>query len=199
MTKSPYTGMGVGKWPKITDRLLKKHPLDSATIAEVVLAAWQSIFDSRMGSQGFQIGKDMFPKPQIMGFFLHELIPLELSARFPGEWRGDQASDEKDIVYLPNSDYSIEIKTSSNPNKIFGNRSYAQKTTKAKKSKSGYYLAVNFEKFTESNKRPGIRKIRFGWIDAEDWMGQKAASGQQARLSANVENIKLKTLHPPAV
>ncbi len=198
MRKSPYAGKDVEKWQKITDRLLDAHPLDSAIIAEVVLAAWQSIFDSRMGSQGFQIGNDMFPKPQIMGFFLHELIPLELAARFPNKWRGDKKADEKDIVYLPNLDYSIEIKTSSNPNRIFGNRSYAQKTTKGKKSKSGYYLAVNFEKFTESNHSPSIRKVRFGWIDAEDWMGQKAATGQQARLSADVENIKLKTLYPLA-
>lgn len=195
MSASPYSGKSVSDWMKVTDRLLKTHPLDASTITEVVLAAWQSIFDSSLGTQGFQIGKDIFPKPQIMGFFLHELIPLELSARFPKEWRGDKTSDEKDIVYLPNPKYSIEIKTSSNPNRIFGNRSYAQKTTKGKKGKSGYYLAVNFEKFTDANQNPCIKKIRFGWIDAEDWMGQKAATGQQSRLSADVENNKLKTLH----
>ena len=138
----------------------------------------------------------MFPKPQIMGFFLHELIPLELAARFPKEWRGDKSSDEKDIVYIADRKYSVEIKTSSNPNRIFGNRSYAQKTTKGKKAKSGYYLAVNFEKFTDTTFSPAIKKIRFGWIDASDWMGQRAASGQQSRLSADVETKKLNTLYP---
>ena len=194
MSKSPY-GKNVAKWEAITDRLIDDHPLDVGVIKDVVLAAWTSIFDSKMGSKGFQIGQDMFPKPQIMGFFLHELIPLELAARFPKDWRGDVASDEKDLVYIPDQRYSVEIKTSSNPNRIFGNRSYAQKTTAGKKVKSGYYLAVNFEKFTDANRSPKIRKIRFGWIDAEDWMGQKAASGQQARLSADVENKKLKLLH----
>lgn len=195
MSKSPFAGKPVSKWERITERLLKAHPLDSDTIVNVVLAAWQSIFDSRMGSQGFQIGKDMFPKPQIMGFLLHELIPLELAARFPTEWRGDQSSDEKDIVYIPDPQYSVEIKTSSNPNRIFGNRSYAQKATRRKKAKSGYYLAVNFEKFTASSFLPPIRRIRFGWIDSSDWMGQRAASGQQSRLSGDVETKKLKTLH----
>jgi len=195
MTKSPYYGRTVDEWASVTDKLIEVHPLETDVLQEVVLAAWKSIFDSKMGSQGFRIGKDMVPKPQIMGFFLHELIPLELAARYPKEWRGDKTSDEKDVVYIADPDYSFEIKTSSNPNRIFGNRSYAQKTTSGKKSKSGYYLAVNFEKFTDTNKSPRIRKIRFGWIDAEDWMGQEAASGQQARLSAEVENIKLKTLH----
>ena len=198
MSKSPFAGKPVSRWGAVTEQLLKVHPLDADTIVEVVLAAWKSIFDSRMGSQGFQIGKDMFPKPQIMGFFLHELIPLELAARFPDEWRGDKSSDEKDIVYIVDRKYSVEIKTSSNPNRIFGNRSYAQKTTKSKKTKSGYYLAVNFEKFADTALLPAIKKISFGWIDASDWMGQRAASGQQARLSADVETKKLKTLYPIA-
>lgn len=196
MSKSPFAGKPVTRWEGITNKLLRAHPLDSATIVEVVLAAWRSIFDSKIGSQGFHIGKDMFPKPQVMGFLLHELIPLELAARFPKKWRGDKTAGEKDIVYLPDPQYSVEIKTSSNPNRIFGNRSYAQKTTKGKKAKSGYYLAVNFEKFTDTNRSPAIKRIRFGWIDASDWMGQRAPTGQQARLSADVETKKLKTLHP---
>lgn len=196
MRKSPFAGKPVSEWEGITKKLLQAHPLDSDTIVEVVLAAWQSIFDSRMGTQGFQIGKDIFPKPQIMGFFLHELIPLELATRFPKQWRGDKTSDEKDIVYLSDRKFSVEIKTSSNPNRIFGNRSYAQKTTTGKKAKSGYYLAVNFEKLSDTNPSPVIKKIRFGWIDASDWMSQRAASGQQSRLSTDVETKKLKTLHP---
>jgi len=38
---------------------------------------------------------------------------------------------------------------------------------------------------------PRILNIRFGWLDHEDWMGQKAASGQQSRLSSDVEKLKL--------
>ena len=57
MSKSPFAGKPVSRWEAITEKLLKAHPLDADTIVEVVLAAWESVFDSRMGSQGFQIGK----------------------------------------------------------------------------------------------------------------------------------------------
>ena len=76
------------------------------------------------------------------------MIPLELSGKYPQLWRREKDTTEKDLVYIPNDNFSIEIKTSSSPRNIFGNRSYAQKSTtgKTKKSKSGYYLVINFEK-----------------------------------------------------
>ncbi len=188
---SPYKDLPPEKWLNVTRRLVKEHPLKDSEIVEVVLAAWDSIFASRIGTRAFHIGKDIFPKPQIMGFFLHELIPLELAARHPKSWRGERSSGEKDIVYIPDDKYSIEVKTSSNPSHIFGNRSYAQKATTNKKAKSGYYLAVNFEKFTSNSKRPNIFLVRFGWLDSTDWIGQKAATGQQSHLSSQVETYKL--------
>jgi hypothetical protein len=130
-----------------------------------------------------------------MGFLLHELIPLEFAARYPEKWRGEKACGEKDLVYIPNPRYSIEIKTSSDPRHIYGNRSYAQKPSASKKGKTGYYLAINFEKFTKTLKRPRILLIRFGWLDHSDWMGQKAESGQQARLNAFIEQSKLIMLY----
>jgi hypothetical protein len=192
---SPYEGLPSDKWLAVTKRLAEEHPLKTAEIAEVVLTAWNSIFESKIG-RNFFIGQNIFPKPQIMGFFLHELIPLELAARHPNVWRGEKISEEKDIVHIPNKQYSIEVKTSSDPRHIFGNRSYAQEATKSKKIKSGYYLAVNFEKFlNDTRKRPNILLVRFGWIDATDWIGQKAATGQQARLNPDVEKFKLLELY----
>ncbi|MGH8510383.1 MAG: ScaI family restriction endonuclease [Gammaproteobacteria bacterium] len=188
---SPYKGLPPDKWRGVTLRLIAKHPLKSVEIVEVVLAAWDSIFASTMGTRGFHIGKEIFPKPQIMGFFLHELIPLELAVRYPRNWRGEQSSSDKDIVYIPDDRFSIEVKTSSNPTHIFGNRSYAQETTKNKKAKSGYYLVVNFQKFSATVTRPNILLVRFGWLDSTDWVGQKAATGQQSRLPPDVESYKL--------
>lgn len=192
---SPYKNVASKQWAKVTKILIHKHPLTTDEIVEIVLASWKSIFASKLGTKGFQIGKDIFPKPQIMGFFLHELIPLELSARYPSIWRGEQDASDKDVVYIPDDYYSIEVKTSSNPNHIYGNRSYAQKSAKGKKAKSGYYLAVNFDKFPPSNTHPHIRLLRFGWLDSDDWIGQKAATGQQSRLSPEVENNKLIELY----
>jgi hypothetical protein len=174
---------------------IKSHPLKSDEILEVVLSAWESIFDSKMGTKGFRIGKEIFPKPQIMGFFLHERIPLELSARYPKKWRGEKETSDKDIVYIPDDQYSIEVKTSSNPKHIYGNRSYAQATSRGKKAKSGFYLAINFEKFSKDIIRPNIRRIRFRWLDLEDWISQKTGTGQQSRLPPEVENYKLLKLY----
>lgn len=192
----PYTGVSPAKWIDVTRRLIKEHPLKTDEVVEVVLTAWQSIFDSKLGTKGFKIGVDIFPKPQIMGFLLHELIPLELAARYPKFWRPELTGGDKDIVYIPDDSFSIELKTSSDAKHIFGNRSYAQQGSEGKKAKSGYYLTVNFGKFVKGEKQPRIGLIRFGWIDAGDWIGQKAATGQQSRLPREVDSGKLITLYP---
>lgn len=89
-----------------------------------------------------------------MGFFLHELMPLELAARYPDLWRNEKSAGDKDIFYIPDDVFSIELKTSSDPWHIYGNRSYAQGNTKGKKAKSGYYLDANFKKFSKKKEHP---------------------------------------------
>ncbi|MFN6098915.1 MAG: ScaI family restriction endonuclease [Dolichospermum sp.] len=145
---SPYLGIPVEKWADKTKELIEEHPLDANEIYEIVISVWEEIFQSSITSRGYKIGRDIFPSPQIIGSLLHELIPLELSGKYPQLWRREKDTTEKDLVYIPNDNFSIEIKTSSSPRNIFGNRSYAQKSTtgKTKKSKSGYYLVINFEK-----------------------------------------------------
>jgi hypothetical protein len=161
-------------WTDKTRELIDAHPVDPKEFVEVVLLSWDAIFSSRIGPKGFRVGEHLFPKPQIMGFFLHE--------------------------YVSDVTFSVEIKTSSSKNRIFGNRSYAQRSeasedNPAKKGKSGYYLAVNFEKFSYTVRNPRVRLVRFGWLDANDWIGQKAATGQQARLQPSTERSKLLTLY----
>ena len=195
MITSPYQGLPIERWEQKTRDLITEHPLDPEELVEIVLGAWEDIFQSIIGRREFRIGSHLFPKPQIMAFFLHELIALELSVRYPGIWRGDQSAEEKDLVYVPNPFYSVEIKTSSHTSRIFGNRSYAQKTSVRKKVKSGYYLAINFQKFKAKLKKPEIILIRFGWLDYEDWVGQTAATGQQARLRPEAERYKLLPLY----
>lgn len=195
MIQSPYKGVPVEEWPKVSASLVSEHPLQKEEIVEVVLKVWSDIFKSSLGSKPFYIGRDIFPKPQIMGVLLHELIPLELMERHTGFWRSDKKTDEKDLIYIPDNKYSMEIKTSSSVKGIFGNRSYAQKAKSIKKSKSGYYLAINFQKFEENLRTPKITLIRFGWIDHEDWIGQKAPTGQQSRLNKDVMEVKLVRLY----
>lgn len=191
---SPYAGLLPEKWGEKTDEMIATFPLAMDELVQVVKLSWEGVFASKIGTKRFQIGKHIFPKPQIVAFFLHELIPLELASRYPGVWRGEEVAVDKDIVYIPDKGYSIEIKTSSHANQIFGNRSYAQESGKGKKSKSGYYLAVNFDKSVKGAPTPRLRKIRFGWLDHSDWQGQTAATGQQARLLPEVERGKLRLL-----
>ena len=196
MADSPYLNLSEDQWLKKTQELIQRHPLTKGELVDVVLRAWNDIFDSRFGPKGFQIGKHIIPKPQIMGFLLHELIPLEFATRYPQKWCGERSATDKDLVCVKDEGFSVEIKTSSNKSQIFGNRSYAQEDQgKGKKNKSGYYLTVNFEKFTRTNSNPKIIQIRFGWIDHSDWKGQEAATGQQAHLTTAADTYKLLTIY----
>ena len=192
---SPYEGLPQEKWRERTLQLIADHPLKKDEIIDAVLESWDSIFESKIGKHGIQIGKEIFPVPQIMGAFLHELIPLELEAKHKDKWCRDRSADDKDLVYLPDPRFSVEIKTSSSKNQVFANRSYAQEATDNKKSKNGYYLTVNFQNFNECTGRPKIRQIAFGWLDHTDWIGQAAATGQQARLNPATYRSKLVILH----
>lgn len=189
--KSPYENVDSSNWKNITEQLLVNFPLSKEYLVSLVLKSWEAILKTKIANK-WSIAKDVQPKPQIMGFFLHEIIGQYIQADYPDSWRKEKDAADKDVVCITNNDYSLEIKTSSDKNKIFGNRSYAQEVkTGGKKSKSGYYLAINFEKFDETEDLPKIRLIRFGWLDHSDWIGQSAASGQQARLPKEVENGKL--------
>ncbi len=177
---------------KDINQIVNKHPLKEKLV-NAVLESWNSIFDSKIGK--LTIGKDIFPQPQIMGFFLHELIPVYLSKENKNYCRGD-ANSEKDIHCKTNIDLGIEIKTSSDKSKIFGNRSYAQPSTNGKKkNKNGYYLAINFEKFTTQTTHPEILLIRFGYLEQTDWIAQDSPTGQQARLGSDTYNKKFVVLY----
>lgn len=193
--KSPYENVELAKWSEITEKLLQNFPLSQDYLVSLVLKSWEAVLKTKIADR-WSIAYDIQPKPQIMGFFLHEIIGQYIQADFSDSWRKEKYANDKDVVYIANPDFSFEIKTSSDKNKIFGNRSYAQKVQNSgKKSKSGYYLAINFEKFDETIELPKIRLIRFGWLDHTDWIGQSAVSGQQARLLKEAEHKKLITIY----
>lgn len=191
---SPYERIAFYEWKLMTQKLVEEHPLDPDEIVDVTLAAWDGIMRTKIADE-LQIGVDIYPSPQILGNYLHELIPVYLAKRYPSIWRKEVDKSDKDLVYIPNPDFSVEIKTSSSANGIYGNRSYGQENSdnNSGKSKDGYYITVNFEKFKPNNSsfHPRIKKIRFGWIDHSDWHAQKAATGQQSSLSTEARDNKL--------
>lgn len=190
MSNSPYDGHPVEDWKAITEDLVKAHPLRGNEIRTIVTTAWDDIFKSQIGSKGLKIGVDIFPSGQVMGALLHELIPREFANMHPTLWRPEIAATDKDIVSITDDKFSIELKTSSDPSQIPGNKSYAQTTTDGKKLKDGYYLVVNYEKF-EPGKMPSIKKIRFGWLDHGDWQTAPSTTGQSATVKVIAKKHKL--------
>jgi hypothetical protein len=196
LESSPYFGVEEpSQRLLVTKDLLAVHPLSGPDLKNAVLKSWDSIFESRLGS-GFHIGKEIKPIPQVMGFLLHALIPLEL-AKYHEGWRADTDASEKDLVYMPDSRFSIEIKSSRNPSQIFGNRSFGvENPGRGKKAKDGYYLAINFYPWPDnSDTLPGIRMIRYGWLDHTDWVAQRAETGQAATLPSVVDNTQFLVLY----
>jgi hypothetical protein len=190
---SPYFGVPASEWPSTTRNLLTRQPLSGPDLVDAVLRSWAAIFQSRLGS-GFHIGREIKPNPQIMGFLLHALIPLELATSHDG-WRAESSAGDKDLVYEPDPALSIEIKTSSHPSQIFGNRSFGvDNPGRGKKAKDGYYVAVNFEKWPSVDRTPQIVQIKYGWLDSTDWVAQKAETGQQSALPSAVDNNQLLTV-----
>jgi hypothetical protein len=199
--QSPYAGVDVAEWPAVTKKLVERHPL-SADLFDVVQTAWHDVFATRIGAKAYKIGADVKLSPQIMAWFLHELIPLAVMDLHPGEWSKEKGKKDKDLVCVADAALSVEIKASSHPSKIFGNRSYAQPPQSAadqgKKGKSGYYLAINFEKFSEHDAEalPKLVQVRFGWLDHSDWIAQRSQTGQQAHVESKADRAKLIHLYP---
>lgn len=199
---SPYFEKTVDEWAEVTRGLLSNHPLQplsSDELVKTVLTAWELICNETVIGGQIKIGVDLFPKPQVLGNLLHEVVPYLLQKSRPTEWRPDIAKDEKDVVYIPNpTTFSFEIKTSSSGSGIYGNRSVSQKPTSrpAVKDKSGYFLAINYTPMHKTNQVGPVTLIRMGWFDHLDWAGQIAPSGQAASLSKDVRTHKLMSLYP---
>lgn len=186
----PYQNHDVSEWKSITEDLIKKHPLYDA-IVDICLKSWESILNGKINTYLNLKIREMNISPQATGALLHDVIPEYISRNISGFRKG--SGNEKDIVCEENDFYSLELKTSSQKS-IYGNRSYAKSETGKIKNKSGYYLAVNFEKINKED--PKILKISFGWLDHTDWKGQQSETGQQATLTLNAKNNKLIILYP---
>lgn len=189
MTKSPYVGKTEKSWPAITQRLVSGHPLKLEELRDAALAVWGMLWHTTIGSGDTSIRLSELKVPAtIVGYFFEILLGKELERRHPDHWRGTQSKDEKDIVYVPDPSFSVEIKASGQQGfRVYGNRSYGQKSENellVKKEKSGFYLTVNFFK-------QALTLLRFGWIDADDWDPQESPTGQMAGLKKSVYDHKL--------
>ena len=195
MTSSPYSGKPESSWLDITQQLVNRHPLQSNELLEAAITAWATLWQTTVGTGPISLKlSDLKVPATIVGYFFEILLARELERRAPTLWRGNQSKEDKDIVYIPDPKFSIEIKSSGQRGlKVYGNRSYGQKSGSGllpKKEKSGFYITVNFFKRT-------LTLIRFGWIDAADWEPQEAPTGQMAGLKQSVYDNKLISISGP--
>lgn len=197
MLASPYNDRPRDGWPNITRRLVAAFPLSMDVLVETVEAAWTDLYNASFGETGLRIGSDIFLPAQATGVILERLIAVHLHRQFPN-WRGGNAKIEKDIVCTDSPGFSFEIKTSSSLSGLYGNRSTGHRAEGRKKFRSGYYLVINYKLSTEDDPANEILKIRFGWIDDEDWVGQAQPTGQQASIGVTLARLKLITIKDSA-
>ncbi|MCL2089189.1 MAG: ScaI family restriction endonuclease [Oscillospiraceae bacterium] len=188
----PYKDKKIESWLSITEHLVSIHPL-TPVIPDLCLRSWQSLLNGKINTYLNLKIKEMNLSPQATSALLHDVITEYVEKNVNGFRKG--IGSEKDIVCEYDDSFSIELKTSSSDKNIFGNRSYAK--SDSGKSKSGYYLAVNYEKVSSPN--PVIKLIQIGWLDHSDWKGQKSETGQQASLTKEARNNKLIVLYKPGV
>lgn len=105
-------------------------------------------------------------------------------------WRPGDPITEYDVVYIPNQDYSFEIKTASTDNINTSRRADGVDV----KPKRGYYLLVRYE--PEADPGDILRWVRFGWIDDTNW-SRPDVKGRKRRLRLNTVVKQMQMLHPP--
>jgi len=186
MANSPYKDKPITEWNNITLQLLNDYPLSLTEVGEIAHLAWGRLWSSSIGGE-IQINEVDLPAT-VVGYFFQKLFAHELSSRYPNDWSGEKLKRDKDLVNLKNVKYSTEMKASGQLGySLYGNRSYNQESEtgqKAGKTKSGYYITLNFFKQT-------ITLIRLGWIDQDDWIPQGSETGQAAVLHQDVYKHKL--------
>ncbi|STZ07134.1 ScaI restriction endonuclease [Moraxella caprae] len=185
---SPYANQPMSNWPNITQNLIDSYPLKQSEILEIAIIAWQQVWDTVIGNQ---ISLQEFDLPAtIVGYFFQKLFANELERKYPKQWRGELNKNDKDLVYIENSHFSTEMKTSGQMGYcLYGNRSYNQRVDRSldTKDKSGFYITLNFY-----HKR--MTCLRIGWIDQDDWIPQSSQTGQAATLKPEVYQYKMQVI-----
>lgn len=110
-------------------------------------------------------------KQVVCGLF-HELIVHEISSL--SGWRSGKQKIEADLVHT--NGIQLQIKTSSSPDGIAGNRYSSQNQYT---DPSEFYICVNFSPFRN------ISKIRAGFVPSDSWKPQQG-KGNAASLKKEV-------------
>lgn len=189
--ESPYKNINICNWKSVTIKLVDSFPIKKKELKEYVEEAFDEYLKMTISSLKLQVGKDIFFPAQATGVIIDKLIGVIIIKKKGNEWKSGDKKNEKDVVNILNDKYSFEIKTSSSKSGIFGNRSMGHRSKKKIKIRSGYYLIINYKLPKENDMSLKIYKIRFGWIDDVDWIGQSSPTGQQSTISKECKDLKL--------
>ena len=163
-----------------------QHAVSHPKFLRVIQGSWRTLWTSRIGPLAL---RDLAIDAQVVGKFFQELMLLELRAEDPGRWRAGSPR-EKDFECVDDPSQSFELKMCGQVGgrEVFGNRCSAQGyASSSGKDRSGWLLTINYTHTT-------LNVIRFGYISGDDWIGQRAASGNSARLRKDAYARKLRVV-----
>lgn len=129
----------------------------------------------------------------IGGFFEYLFIKnlIDDTSAPVSPWRFGAQNSEPDLVYQNDTVYSLELKTSSQRNRVWGSPSKVLKSARTTKDGSGFYLVVNYD----LDPRPELNLVRFGWLDDSDWSGNKSVATGSSKVIKEHADLKLVTLY----
>jgi hypothetical protein len=193
MTSSPYAWQDKERWPEITDRLLASYPMRMEDLVIRCRDAFNGVFATVVGplrTPLAEVNLSGGARGGIIGGLFEHLFTQEVILNETG-WRVGTQNKEPDLFYIADPVYSLELKTSSMNNTIWGASSKVHKTAGAvRKDGSGFYLVVNYD----HTPKPLITLIRFGWLDDTDWQGSKSAASASSRVIQAHAKLKLRVL-----
>ena len=195
MNNSPYKNKDISEWMSITEKLINKFPIKLNDIKNLVEKSFADYLSITISEAKLQVGRDIFFPAQATGVIIQKLIARKLEIFQSSKWREGDKKKDKDIVNIQDNSFSFEIKTSSSKTGIYGNRSMGHVSENSIKKRSGYYLIINYKLPKEEDREFLIYNLRFGWIDDEDWIGQKSPTGQQSTISKSCRSLKLISIY----
>lgn len=166
------------------------HVLQPHVLVRAIEKSWATLWTTRVGPIPLAA---MHVDAQIIGKFFQELLMRDLHAE-DARWRAPdmpRTRHDPDFVFLgdPTHDFELKMCGQIGGRHVFGNRCAAPgfASTTGAKTRNTWLLAINYSGTT-------LNLIRFGFVTENDWIGQRAASGNASRLAPEVYATKLRVL-----
>jgi hypothetical protein len=161
------------------------HVLPHPVLERVIDASWSQLWTTRVGNIPI---RELKLDSQVIGKFFQQLMTRELH-RYDPKWRHPDAPAKKSDPDFVHEDpyHNFELKMSGQPgSRVYGNRCSSREfaAPRGSKHRDVWLLTINYTGET-------INLIRFGFVMGDDWIGQKAPTGNASRLSTGAYTTKL--------